>query len=89
MVQQADLTGQAGHHPAAVYEKNNPLALIRLKVFYGQLSSTRRGPPINMLEVVVLSVVSQPFKLIVLADLPRSRSPSGSVDWFWQASQIQ
>ena len=72
VVQQAQAGRLVGHHPAAVDQEDDPLALAGLKVLDGELLPPGGGPPVDVLVVVVERVVAEPLELVVLADPPRA-----------------
>ena len=75
MVEQAEAAGRVVHHAATVQQKHNPLALAGLIFFDGQPIPPRRRSPVNMLVVVIHRVITQPFKIMILPDLPAAAHP--------------
>ncbi len=61
-----------GHHPAAVDQEDDPLALAGLEVLDGQFPPPGGRPPVDVLVVVVDRVVAEPLEVVVLADAPRA-----------------
>ena len=59
-----------GHHPAAINHEDDLLALVGLVVSYGELLTSRGRTPVDVFVVVVLGIVSQPFKFVVLTNAP-------------------
>ena len=57
--------GVAGHHPPAIDQEKDALALVVLEGANGQLSPPGRGPPVQVPRVVSLNVVAQPLELVV------------------------
>ena len=66
MVQQADPLSLIRHHAPTIEHENQTLALVHLKVFHGQLVSSRGRSPVKMPEIVIDRIIPQPFKLVVL-----------------------
>ena len=64
--------GVAGHHPAAVDQEEEPLALVELVGADGQLAAPRRGAPVHVPRLVPLDVVAEPLELVVGPQPPRA-----------------
>ena len=76
VVQQAQARRLVGHHPPAVDQEDDSLALADLKVLDGEFSPPRGRPPVDVLVVVVDVVIAEPLEIVILADLSRRRTPS-------------
>ena len=63
--------GIAGHHPAAVDQEHQPLALVDLVGADGQLPPPGRRPPVHVPGLVPLDVVAEPLELVVGPELSR------------------
>src|SRR5688572_20202991 len=72
MIEKADTVRLVRHHAAAIDQKNNSLALVRLKIFYGEFSAPCTAPPIDVLKNIIASEIAQPFEFVVLTNLSGS-----------------
>jgi hypothetical protein len=75
VVQKTQPTIFVRHHTSTVQHENEALTLIGLELFDCKFISTSRRSPIDMLVVIVLRIVTQSFKVVVLAYLTRSADP--------------
>ena len=68
VVQQAQARCLVGHHPPAIDQKHDPLALGGLEILDGELPSPGGRPPVDVLVVVVHGVIAQALEVVVQAD---------------------
>ena len=57
--------GVARHQSPAIDQEDDALTLVELKCPAGQLSPSRRRPPVDVTGVVAFDVVSHPLELVI------------------------
>ena len=70
--------GVAGHHPAAVDQEHDPLALVRLVGPDGQLATAGGRLPVEVAGLVAVGVVAEPLELVVGPQPPRASDADGA-----------
>ena len=68
--------GVARHHPAAIDQKHDPLALVVLEGANGQLAPAGRRAPVEMAWIIPFGVIAQSLELVVGPQPARARTPS-------------
>src|SRR5262252_6626691 len=71
MIEQRQSRRLVRHQPAAIEQKDDPLALTGLKILDSELLPAGRSPPVDVLIIVVERVISQTLEVILQTDSPR------------------